>query len=112
MSGPVLLGTQNPVPSGTRLPYYREPGLLISICFHLWIQAPSNESNLESFGFLLTGPAFREPSRKRGLRVRHTTAKALLKGTLLCDRALAPSLFHEHMRNSTPDAAPDLRRAS
>lgn len=56
VDGPVLLGTPTPVRLGTRVPYYWERALLITIWRNKPDSSPSNSPNSESFGLLLTRP--------------------------------------------------------
>lgn len=56
VDGAVLSGTCAPELSGTRFPYYPERYPLVTIGFYERNSAPSNFTNIESFGFSLTYP--------------------------------------------------------
>ena len=58
-----LSGTATHALSGTRFAPYREPEQVVSHCRARRTGFPSNYTNSKSFGFLLTGSAFRTPVR-------------------------------------------------
>jgi hypothetical protein len=96
----VLSGTRNPVPAGTRFPCHPEPKKVISLCFHSRNQAPSNYTNLESYGFYLTEEVFQQPRSEFALSARIARIIATRAVTPYHARTAFASFFHAHPRSS------------
>ena len=92
MNSPVLSGTEIPVLSGTRFPCYQEPKGVITLCSKKLNRTPSNCTNLDSFGILLTEGVFLSswPEDIVFVRVERDIT------------ATTPLFYYDHLRFATP----------
>ncbi len=100
MNPAVLSGTRNPVPAGTRFPCHPEPKKVISLCFHSRNQAPSNYTNLESYGFYLTEGVLQQPRPEFAFGARIARFIATRAFTPYHARTAFASFFRAHSRSS------------